>query len=734
MRFVNVFYPPHTGRIKKNLVLLTAAAAVCLLCIAQSAFAANSIVGWGCDKSGQATPPAGYNYIAISAGGHHSIALKSDGSIVGWGDNQYGQATPPAGNNYIAIKAGYFHSLALKSDGSIVGWGYNYFGQKTPPAGNNYIGISAGGYHSLALKSDGSIVGWGYNEYGQRTPPAGNNYIAISAGMYHSLALKSDGTIVAWGRNVEHQCNIPSPNSGFIAISAGWDYSLALKSDGSIVGWGADNYGKATPPDGNNFVAISAGGHHSLALKSDGTIVGWGSNKDYNGIWAGQATPPAGNNYIDISSGTWHSLAEQPCLDVLAGDLNDDCKVDWTDFAEFANHWLEEPYWEKTIGDIYEDEGSSVQQTSDGGFIITGLTASFGNWFDVYLIKTDSSGNRQWQNTFGGGDFDIGRSVQQTSDGGFIIAGLTRSFGAGMSDVYLIKTYSSGNPQWQKTFGGSYSDSAYSVQQTTDGGYIIAGYIYSFTTFWGLDVYLIKTDSAGNSLWQKTIGGSKSDYGCSVQQTSDGGFIIAGYTNSFGAGGYDVYLIKTDSSGNSQWQKTFGGSGDDYGYSVQQTTDGGFIIAGSTESFGAGKNDVYLIKTDSAGNLIWQKTFGVSDDDKGYSVQQTSDGGYIIAGETNSFGAGYNDVYLIKTDSAGNLLWQKTFGGNEYDSAGSVQQTSDVGYIIAGYTYSFGAGSSDVYLIKVCSDGYPRWDFNCDCKADIEDLAILVSDWLESGL
>ncbi len=359
----------------------------------------------------------------------------------------------------------------------------------------------------------------------------------------------------------------------------------------------------------------------------------------------------------------------------------------------------------RTFGGSDFDFAECVRQTSDGGYIIVGHTASFGAANrNVYLVKTDSSGNQIWTRTFGGTDDDYGVSVQQTSDGGYIIAGSTKSFGAESFDIYLIKTDGSGNQLFAKTFGGDDKDVARSVQQTSDGGYIIAGYTKSFGAG-DADVYLIKTDSYGNQIWAKTFGGTSADQGYSVQQTSDGGYIIAGYTKSFGAGLFDVYLIKTDSSGNEAWTKTFGGTNHDFSKSVQQTNDGGYIIAGYTKSFGAGLFDVYLVKTDSSGNQTWTKTFGGASSEKGHSVRQTNDGGYIIAGRTSSFGSGLFDVYLIKTDSSGNEAWHKTFGGTDYDDSKSVWQTTDGGFIIAGHTMSFGSGSWDVYLIKTDSSG-----------------------------
>ncbi len=359
----------------------------------------------------------------------------------------------------------------------------------------------------------------------------------------------------------------------------------------------------------------------------------------------------------------------------------------------------------KTYGGTSYDWAFSVQQTSDGGYIVAGGTASFGaGWEDIILIKTASNGNISWAKTYGGTHYDHASSVRQTSDGGYIVAGYTWSFGAGYSDIFLIKTASNGNISWAKTYGGTYWDGASSVQQTSDGGYIVAGFTASFGAG-DYDIFLIKTDANGNVQWAKTYGGTAWDWAYSVQQTSDGGYIVAGGTASFGAGSRDFFLIKTDANGNLQWAKTYGGTNVDVASSVQQTSDGGYIVAGGTDSFGAGSGDIILIKTASNGNISWAKTYGGANQDWAFSVQQTSDGGYIVAGETRSFGAGSGDIILIKTASNGNISWAKTYGGTNYDRASSVRQTSDGGYIVAGWTLSFGAGNEDVFLIKTDANG-----------------------------
>jgi hypothetical protein len=340
--------------------------------------------------------------------------------------------------------------------------------------------------------------------------------------------------------------------------------------------------------------------------------------------------------------------------------------------------------WTRTYGGSDGEFGYSVQQTTDEGYIITGYTGSYGSGgSDVWLIKTDALGDTQWTRTYGGSDNEIGFSVQQTADGGYIITGLTYSYGAGDRAVWLIKTDALGDTQWTKTFGGSYDDRGSFVQQTNDGGYIVAGEGVS---------NLIKTNASGDTLWTRNFGWTSLS---SVQTTSDGGYIATGLKwTSFPVWMQaDVQIIKTDSMGITQWTKTFGGNGYNIGKSVQQTTDDGFIITGyvnASHPGNGGGGQTCLIKIDASGDSSWMKIYDPYG--RGESVHQTTDGGYIIAG--------YLGPWLVKTNILGDTLWTKTFEGRGY----SGQQTTDGGYIVTGYTTSLGSGGSDVWLIKIAPD------------------------------
>ena len=281
----------------------------------------------------------------------------------------------------------------------------------------------------------------------------------------------------------------------------------------------------------------------------------------------------------------------------------------------------------------------------------------------AFLVPSILTAQITFQRTYGGASDDIGYSVQQTADGGYIVVGTTESFGAGSCDVFFIKTNASGYTERSRTFGGVGDDEGYSVQQTADGGYIIVGLTSSFGSG-SADIYLVKTNASGDTLWTRAYGGSRFDEGYAVQQTPDGGYVVAGAV-CLASDTEDVYLMRTNPSGDTLWTRTYGGSGCDEGNSLRVTTDGGYIIAGITESFGSRSADVYLIKTNASGDTLWTRTYGGPSYDEAYSVQQTTDGGYIIAGITESSGSGSADVYLIKTNASGDTLWTRYYGGGE---------------------------------------------------------------------
>jgi hypothetical protein len=360
--------------------------------------------------------------------------------------------------------------------------------------------------------------------------------------------------------------------------------------------------------------------------------------------------------------------------------------------------------FERRFGGDEADFGYSVAPTSDRGCISVGSTASFGAGLtDAYLIKTNASGDTVWTRTFGGADYDVGYAVQQTSDGGYIVAGATRSFGAGGYDVWLVKTDASGETLWTRTFGGPGDDEARSLDQTADGGFVLAGHTESYGAGQG-DVFVVRTDVLGNQLWSGTYGGNGPDEAFSVRRTADGGFVVAGFTQSFGVAGDDVYLIKTDAQGDTLWTRTFGGGDDDFAYSVLQTTDGGYLVAGLNESWGAGGEDFYLIRTTAKGDTVWTRTYGGSNTDEAHALLETRDGGFLAVGSTHSYGAGDFDAYLVRTDTNGRLLWTRTYGGTGDDGAWSVAPAAGGGFLIAGYRSSAGR-DRDALLVRTDNAG-----------------------------
>ncbi len=333
---------------------------------------------------------------------------------------------------------------------------------------------------------------------------------------------------------------------------------------------------------------------------------------------------------------------------------------------------------------------------------------------------------------------DVGDSFQQTLDGGFIVVATNETSAPDGNDVWLIKADADGNEAWRKAFSfGPGEDGGASVQQTLDGGYIIAGYTDSMSDTY--DVLLMKTDADGVELWRKTFSlGDSNDIGSDVRETDDGGFVIVGRTGSMNTGGSDVLLLKTDSEGNELWSRTSSfGMGEDIGVSVQQSKDGGYIVAGYTNSTGS-SYDVLLLKADAEGNEIWNRTFSLgAGNDIGGDVVETDDG-YIIAGRTGSMETGGKDVMVIKADMQGNEVWNKTFSlGTGEEGGSSIAQSGDGGFILAGFTGSADPDSYDVLLLKVDENGDEQWQrtFSIGEEHDIGGDVVAAEDgYIVAGL
>jgi hypothetical protein len=317
------------------------------------------------------------------------------------------------------------------------------------------------------------------------------------------------------------------------------------------------------------------------------------------------------------------------------------------------------------------------------------------------------SAQSQFQRTIGGTNHDLANSIIQTTDGGFAIAGYTFSFASGYEDIYIVKLNSSGAIQWTRTIGGIGNEIALSIIQTTDGGYAVGGWTNSFGTDYA-DYYILKLDTVGTLQWNRTIDRADYDYGISVVQTTDGGFALAGVSATGGVFSSDIYIVKLNASGTYQWSKTYGGSADEVAYSIIQTTDGGLVAAGYTDSYGLGGNNFYILKLDASGTLQWSRTVGGSGPNgQAYSIILTTDGGFALAGVTEAFGAGSYDMHIVKLNAGGTLQWTRTVGGSSQDWGYSIVQTSDGGFAIAGSTTSFGV--NNFYTAKLNSSGTLQW-------------------------
>lgn len=359
--------------------------------------------------------------------------------------------------------------------------------------------------------------------------------------------------------------------------------------------------------------------------------------------------------------------------------------------------------FEKIFGGKGYDFGYDVIQTFDKGYAVVGSTSSFGaGSTDGYLLKTDSLGNFQWQQTFGYINVDHFYSIQETADSGLLMAGYTNNFGAGGYDVYVVKTDKNGNYLWAKTYGGTNWDFGYSISTTNDGGFVLTGGTYSYGSG-DEDVFLVRANSNGDTLWTKAYGGLGQDEGKSVSQTTDGGFILTGYTKSFGDVSGDTYTIKTDGNGDTLWTYIYHGSLPDFSTCVLEQTNGNFVIAGKTKSFGNGGDDGFKILISPSGGFISSAYYGGTSDDDFYSIAESPGGRFAMLGSTKSYGNG-NEDFVLYIENPYNGFHSSTFGGVNTDIGMSMKKTQDGGYIICGKSASYSI-LDHIYLIKTDSNG-----------------------------
>ena len=399
--------------------------------------------------------------------------------------------------------------------------------------------------------------------------------------------------------------------------------------------------------------------------------------------------------------------------------------------------------WQKSLGGTNTDQAYSIQQTANGGYIVAGVSISndgdvFNNHggSDIWVVRLDTNGAVLWKKTFGGSSDDRARSIQQTSDGGFVVVGHTVSNNGDVSgnhgdyDAWILKISSTGVIQWQRCLGGSAFDEAWDVQQSTDGGYIVIGGSSSSDgdlTFnnGSSDFWVVKMNGSGTIEWQKSLGGSGFDLGYAIRQTNDGGYIATGEggSNNGDISGFhgvtDFWVVKLTFDGKIEWERSLGGTSLDRGNDIQPTQDGGYIVYGQIRSSNGdvtgyhGGYDLWAVKLNKDGAIEWQRALGGSGEDYATSIYQTEDDGYIMTGQTQSTDGDVNDndggadLWIVKLSDTGAILWEKTLGGTQDEWGNSIEQTSDGGFIMAGYARSNNGdvsenkGKTDYWIVKL---------------------------------
>jgi hypothetical protein len=364
----------------------------------------------------------------------------------------------------------------------------------------------------------------------------------------------------------------------------------------------------------------------------------------------------------------------------------------------------QDPVWFKTYGFQYRDNAYCVIEASGGGFVLSGyVDYGLGGQQDFFILRVDATGNQIWNSTFNTPQGSTAYRIVELSTGGYVAAGYVHNGPALRDhDTWVIHVDASGNHIWNQTFGRfSGRESCFDLIEVSTGGVLLASYTDMYGTPREYDMWLIRLDAAGNHLWNQTYGGTGDDFGHSVVETSGGDFVFLGHTDSFGAGRRDAWLVKTDSLGNHLWNMTYGGPLNDTAMLLTEVSGGGFAFCGNTFSYGAGLEDGWLVRVDAAGNHLWNQSYGGPEFESLNDLVEVSSGGFALVGHTRSYGAGNWDIWVVRTDAAGNLLWHQPYGGINYDLGYSIIELTTGGFMFCGATQAYGAGHYDIWLVNI---------------------------------
>jgi hypothetical protein len=379
--------------------------------------------------------------------------------------------------------------------------------------------------------------------------------------------------------------------------------------------------------------------------------------------------------------------------------------------------------WTRLVGGVeIREEGYSVRVTHDGGFVLGGMTQTkpIGGYPCPYVVRTNPEGEILWTQSYAFGGCAVFYAVEQTSDGGYIGVGYTEAGVGGRTDVYLVKTDALGDTLWTRSYGTPELEVAFEVDELPDRGFVLVGFTNA-TKNSSHDIWLIRTDAEGNKLWDRTYGGDMDDAAYRVQRTQDGGFVVAGYRDGRFMPGYVVelstmlrdscqaYLLKTDSLGEVEWEKSYGGPKAEVAMDVMQLPDGGYILVGLTRSNTAGQDDVYAVRTDQVGDTLWTRVVGGSDIDVAYSVDTTRSGGFFLIGRTDSFEADSsgtkvwhkNAVYAVELGADGSVLWTWPFAVGFSDIGYCVRRAPGGGYIVSGASVDRDIIGTEAFLSRI---------------------------------